>query len=95
MDQRLPPILILNFLGKITSGDGGAYLISFLWGVNLIHISTNNYHISPFFIVLLLWYPAFENLFSILRKKKKNISVSFADNYHLHHLVFKKLNKNS
>ena len=81
-------ILILNFLGKITSGDGGAYLISFLWGINLIHISSNNYLVSPFFIILLLWYPAFENLFSIIRKLKIKKSALEADFKHFHQLLF-------
>ena len=42
----------------------------------------------PFFVVLLLWYPCFENLFSILRKYKFNLSPLRADNKHLHHLLF-------
>ena len=61
--------LLLNFLGRITSGDGGAYLLSYIWGLNLIQISSNNSFVSPFFIVLLLWYPAFENLFSIIKNR--------------------------
>ena len=81
-------ILFLNFLGKITSGDSGAYLISFFWGINLINISSNDYFVSPFFIVLLLWYPAFENLFSIIRKLRLNRSALKADFNHLHQLLF-------
>ena len=81
-------ILILNFLGKITSGDSGAYLISFLWGINFINISSNDNFVSPFFIVLLLWYPAFENLFSIIRKLKLNKSALEADFNHFHQIIF-------
>ena len=44
--------------------------------------------------MVLLWYPAYENLFSIIRRlffeRKK---VKKADNLHLHHLVFKFLSK--
>ena len=44
---------------------------------------------SPFFIALLFWYPAFENLFSILRRKfYQGKNVKYADNLHLHHLLF-------
>jgi UDP-N-acetylmuramyl pentapeptide phosphotransferase/UDP-N-acetylglucosamine-1-phosphate transferase len=86
-------IFLFNFFSKIIMGDSGAYLIGLFFGFLLINLSNNNESISPIYVLNLLWYPAFENLFSILRKKKKNISVSFADNYHLHHLVFKKLNK--
>ena len=50
--------------------------------------------ISPYFIALLLWYPAFENLFTILRRKifDKN-KVKSADNKHLHHLLYNFLKK--
>ena len=85
-------ILILNLLGKITSGDGGAYLISFFWGINLINLFMQNQHISPFFIVLLLWYPAFENLFSIIRKLKLNKSALNADFKHFHQLLYLVIN---
>ncbi len=81
-------ILFLNFIGKIISGDSGAYLISFFWGINLINISLNDYFVSPYFVVLLLWYPAFENLFSIIRKLRLNRSALKADFNHLHQLLF-------
>ena len=61
-------ILLINSSGKVISGDSGAYLISLNFGLTLINFSNENPIISPFFIILLLWYPAFENLFSILRK---------------------------
>ena len=68
-------IFLLNFFNKIYLGDAGSYLISFLTAYFLLDFFTNNDSISPYFICLLLWYPAFENLFSILRRfflKKKN-----------------------
>ena len=41
---------------------------------------------------ILLWYPAFENLFSLIRRSfKKNVSE--ADKLHLHQLIFRYLNK--
>ena len=43
--------------------------------------------------MLLLWYPAFENLFSIIRKTKLNISPLNPDFKHLHQLIFDRLNK--
>jgi hypothetical protein len=43
--------------------------------------------------MLLLWYPAFENLFSILRKKYNKVSPYEPDNKHLHHLLFSFLKK--
>ena len=37
----------------------------------------------------LLWYPAFENLFSIIRKQINKISFQTTDNKHLHQYLFK------
>ena len=73
-------------------GDSGSYLIGVSIGSLLILIYKEISFISPFFIVLLLWYPCFENLFSIIRKKKFNLSPLNADNKHLHHLLFYYLN---
>ena len=44
--------------------------------------------VSPYFIALLLWYPAIENLFSIIRRKNSKSNLSMADNFHLHHLIY-------
>ena len=86
-------IYFLNITGRIISGDSGAYLISIFWGLNLILLANNNSFISPFFIVLLLWYPAFENLFSILRKINRSKSILNPDFAHLHQLLYLKILK--
>ena len=86
-------IYIFNFFGKIYLGDGGAYLISFVAGVTLIKFSNDNYLVSPYYIVALLWYPAYENLFSIIRKKILKKSPSVPDNEHLHQLSYLYLDK--
>jgi hypothetical protein len=54
--------------------------------LNLSNI--NGVNISPLFITLLLWYPAFENLFSIIRKLLQNRKIYKPDNSHLHHMIF-------
>tara|TARA_Y100001936_G_C16055881_1_gene660961 strand:+ start:352 stop:756 length:405 start_codon:yes stop_codon:yes gene_type:complete len=74
-------------------GDSGAYVLGLFFGFTLIHFSNDNLDISPIYILNLLWYPAFENLFSILRKLKMKISISKPDNFHLHHLIFKFIDK--
>ena len=81
-------IYIFNFFGKIYLGDGGAYLISFVIGVILIKFSNDNYLVSPYYVVALLWYPAYENLFSIIRKKISKKTPSTPDNEHLHQLIY-------
>ncbi len=86
-------IYIFNFFGKIYLGDGGAYLISFAIGVTLIKFSNDNYLVSPYYIVALLWYPAYENLFSIIRKKILKKTPSTPDNEHLHQFIYLYLDK--
>ena len=86
-------IYIFNFFGKMFLGDGGSYLISFVAGIILIKFSNDNYLVSPYYIMALLWYPAYENLFSIVRKKILKKPPSTPDNEHLHQLIFLYLNK--
>lgn len=81
-------LLTLNFLNKLYLGDSGSYLIGILIGYFLISIYTNFPQISPYFIALLLWYPAFEILFSIIRKLALKKSPFLPDNNHFHHLLF-------
>ena len=81
-------LLIFNYINKLYLGDSGSYLLGLATGVLLITLYNNIENISPFFIVLLLWYPCFENLFSILRKYKFNSSPLEADNKHFHQLLF-------
>ena len=89
----LSVIYIFNFFGKMFLGDGGSYLISLVAGVILIKFSNDNYLVSPYYIMALLWYPAYENLFSIIRKKILKKIPSTPDNEHLHQLIFLYLNK--
>jgi UDP-N-acetylmuramyl pentapeptide phosphotransferase/UDP-N-acetylglucosamine-1-phosphate transferase len=81
-------LLIFNFLNKLYLGDSGSYFLGFLVGILLISIYKQYPLFSPFYVVLLLWYPCFENLFSILRKYRFNSSPLKADNKHLHQLLF-------
>jgi len=81
-------LFILNFLNKLYLGDGGAYFLGFLFALCLINTYQINNNISPYFIVCLLWYPAFENLFSILRKNFFSRSPLKPDTYHLHQIIF-------
>lgn len=81
-------LFLLNIFNYLYLGDSGSYLIGFIFGIFLIDLNSNNYFISPYFIALLLWYPAFENLFSIIRKKVINKDPFNPDNYHFHQLLF-------
>jgi len=81
-------IFILNILNKLYLGDSGSYLLGFLFSVVLIEIYNLNNHLSPFFIILLLWYPCYETLFSIFRKNIIKKSPMEPDTNHLHQLIF-------
>ena len=81
-------MLFFNFFNLFYLGDGGSYSIGLVLGFLLISIYNFSNNISPFFIILLLWYPCFENLFSILRKNKFKNSPIVADDKHFHQLLF-------
>tara|TARA_B100001250_G_C19743222_1_gene764036 strand:- start:370 stop:1389 length:1020 start_codon:yes stop_codon:yes gene_type:complete len=82
---------IFNFFGKCFLGDNGVYLSSFLVSFLIIKIINENNSISPILAVTLLWYPAFENLFSILRRIKNKKTTYYPDKFHLHSLILRKL----
>jgi UDP-N-acetylmuramyl pentapeptide phosphotransferase/UDP-N-acetylglucosamine-1-phosphate transferase len=90
-------IYFFNFSSKVYLGDSGSFLLSFLIGYYLINFYNDNLNliqfISPIFILLLLWYPAFENLFSIIRKIIIKKHPSEPDNLHMHHLLFNFIKK--
>ena len=84
----LTTVLIFNFFNFLFLGDSGAYSIGLILGFFLISVYQFNPHISPYFIILLLWYPCFELLFSIIRKFNFNYSPVRPDVNHLHQLIF-------
>lgn len=81
-------LYFLNICSKMFLGDSGAYLLGLSVSILLIIRYETYQDFSPFFIVLLLWMPCFENLFSIIRKFLFKLSPASPDNNHLHHLVF-------
>ena len=85
-------IYIFNLFAKNYLGDSGSFLLAFIIGSNLISLCNDNLAlsrpISPVFILLLLWYPAFENFFSIIRRLFYKTQISEPDNLHLHQLLF-------
>ena len=81
-------LLIFNLLNKLFLGDNGIYILSIVTGYILVEIVNLNNNISPYYIMNLLWYPAFEILFSMLRKIRSNFSPMKPDTNHLHQLVF-------
>ena len=83
----------LNLFNKIYLGDAGSYLLGFAFSIFLINIYLENPQISPFFIIVLLWYPSYETLFSIIRKNIMKKSPMRPDSNHLHQQIFYNLKR--
>ena len=86
-------LFLLNLSKRTFMGDTGAYVLGFFYGYLLIKIYSEYQIFSPFFVILLLWYPCFENLFSIIRKFQLKKSPIKPDNNHLHQLIYFYLKK--
>ncbi len=86
-------LFMFNIFNKLYLGDNGCYVISVFFGFMLINFHQNFNNISPYFIISLLWYPCFENLFSIIRKFRFNRSPIYPDSNHLHQLLFNFIKK--
>lgn len=84
-----------NFpFGYIFLGDGGAYLLGFLAGAIGVLLVERHQDVSAWFPFLLLLYPIYETIFSIIRKKfMRNTSPFEPDAIHLHMLFYKRLIK--
>lgn len=81
-------LYFLNFFERLYLGDNGAYIISLFSGILLIQIANQNELVSPYYVANLLWYPAYEILFSIIRKIKNKKSAFEPDNSHFHQLLY-------
>jgi len=84
-------LIFFNGFNKVFLGDGGIYFLSLIVGIILIKFDIENSIVSPYYIICLLWYPCFENFFSIVRKKLIKINPQESDNMHLHHLIYRML----
>ncbi len=85
-------LMFLNFKNLLMLGDAGAYILSFFTGYLIIKCHNFNMYVSPYFFITLIWYPCFENLFSIIRKLYLSLSPFTPDNNHLHQLFFNLIN---
>lgn len=84
---------IFNFFKKYFLGDSGVYTVSIFMAIYIIEFININTTLSPILALNLLWYPAFENLFSIIRRSLDNKKIYAADRKHLHILIFELLKK--
>lgn len=86
--------LFFNYpFGRIFLGDTGSYLLGFLSGIYVIKIYAEYPNLSTWGAATILFYPAFEVLFSFIRKIYQKKSPFRPDNQHLHLKIFNLLNK--
>ena len=85
---------VFNILGKSFFGDNGIYVLSIIISIIIIKEINNNQNLSPILAVSFLWYPAIENLFTIIRRLNKGKLSYMPDKLHLHSLLYRKLNLN-
>ena len=82
---------IFNFYEKNFLGESGSYVVSVLISNLVINFINDSDLISPLLAISLLWYPAIETLFSIIRKIWMNKNPFAPDTLHLHTLILKYL----
>jgi UDP-N-acetylmuramyl pentapeptide phosphotransferase/UDP-N-acetylglucosamine-1-phosphate transferase len=80
--------------GRIFLGDTGAYLLGFAVAVLAVLLVQRNPLVTPWFALLVLIYPTWELLFSLYRRRmvRKRPGMR-ADSLHLHHLIYRRLNR--
>lgn len=84
---------VWNFpLGLIFLGDGGAYFMGFMLAELAVLLFHRHPQVSPWFAVLLFFYPTMETGFSIYRRRVlKGVPIASPDASHLHSLIFRRL----
>jgi len=86
---------MFNLFKKCFLGDNGVYVISVFMSIYIIQFTNLNNNVSSLIALNLLWYPAFENLFSIIRRIVTKKKIQVADRSHFHTLIFKKILENN
>src|SRR3546814_14946868 len=82
--------LVWNFpFGRVFLGDGGAYFLGFMLAELAVQLVVRNPSVSPFYALAVLFYPVFEPLFSLWRRRfKRGTPADNPDALPLHQLVF-------
>lgn len=77
-------------MGKLFLGDGGSYFGGFALAWSCVLLVERNQTVAPFSALMVCIYPFIEVLFSIYRRKLKQLSPGRPDNQHLHTLIYRR-----
>lgn len=84
--------LLVNWpMGKIFLGDGGAYFVGFSLAWLAVLVLHRHAEVSAWAPMLVCGFPVLEVLFSIARRRRRNLSPGDPDRLHLHSLVKRRL----
>ena len=84
--------LLVNWpQGKIFLGDGGAYFVGFALAWLAVLILARHAEVSAWAPMLVCGFPILEVLFSIARRRRRNLSPGDPDRLHLHSLVMRRV----
>lgn len=84
--------LLFNYpFGRIFLGDGGAYSVGFLLAVLGIALAVRHPGVTPFAMLLLLFWPLADLTLAIWRRWRRRRPVSVPDRLHFHQLVMRAL----
>ena len=82
------PLFLINIIyGEIFTGDGGSYILGFLYGCLGIMLFNNNL-IEAFHVACILFYPTTELIFTFFRRIYNRKNPFKPDRYHLHIMAF-------
>lgn len=83
------PLIFFNYpFQKIFSGDMGAYLLGLMIGFSVILLYGKYPEHITWEVPLILFYPSYEVLFTMLRRYKDRQKATKADTKHLHQIIF-------
>ena len=86
--------ILFNYpMGKIFAGDLGAYCLGLLVGFTTIALFSENPSLITWYTLLILFYPVFELVFTVLRRLKAGKPMMQADTLHLHQIIHRILSQ--
>ena len=83
---------LVNYpFGLIFLGDAGAYTVGFVLSWFGISVLLNSPEVSPWAVLLTMYWPVADTLLAIYRRSRRNKDVSAPDRLHLHRMVMRAL----